>query len=183
MLSSFPSSRRASHLIIALAVACSVTACSKSSSGKDNGAEDGTTGIADSDLNVDRARFGEGNIPQASQGSTYKDVHFDYDSSVVRPDDAQIVVENASRLKDDPTLRVELEGHCDKRGTAEYNLALGEERAKSVAALLVSRGVPAESITTISYGSEIPLDPKDNEEAWAQNRRVHFAVYRKRGES
>lgn len=172
--------RRLSCILIASGLLASFTACSKSSSSKDQGLEESASGISDQDLNVDRARFGDGNIPQAQEGTMFRDVHFDFDSSVVRPDDAQIVVDNANRLKNDPSLRVELEGHCDKRGTAEYNLALGEERAKAVAALLVSRGVSAQSITTISYGSEIPLVPGNSEDAYAQNRRVHFSVYRKK---
>lgn len=172
--------RRISSLLVSAALVASLSACSKSGSGKDQGLEDSASGIADQDLNVDRARFGEGNIPNAQAGTIFKDVHFDFDSSVVRPDDAEVIVTNANMLKEDSSLRVELEGHCDKRGTAEYNLALGEERAKAVAALLVSRGVAAEAITTISYGSEIPLDPRDSEDAYMQNRRVHFSVYRKR---
>ncbi len=184
MSAKFSSSLRRSKLALAAILLCSTTiACSKSGSSKDQGLEENAGGIADQDINVDRARFGEGNIPQASAGTMFKDVHFDFDSSAVRSDEAEIITTNANMLKEDPSLRVELEGHCDKRGTAEYNLALGEERAKAVAALLVSRGVAAEAITTISYGEEIPLDPKDSEEAYSQNRRVHFAVYRKRTNS
>ena len=107
-------------------------------------------------------------------------MHFDYDSAVVRQEDYATVQNNAKMLASDPSLQMELEGHCDKRGTAEYNLALGEERAKAVAAILVNYGARADQLSTISYGEEIPLDPRDADDAYAKNRRVHFAVYRKK---
>ena len=107
-------------------------------------------------------------------------MHFDYDSAVVRQEDYSVVQNNAKLLQGDTSLQMELEGHCDKRGTAEYNLALGEERAKAVAALLVSYGARPEQLSTISYGEEIPLDPRDADDAYAKNRRVHVAVYRRK---
>ncbi len=148
--------------------------CSSTNSGKDG------SNISDSDLALtDQNRFGEGNIPGAEAGSgAFKDVLFPYDSSGV-PDDAQQQVQEAAKaLQADPSLHAEIEGHCDKRGTAEYNMALGERRAKSVASLLVTFGVPSSQLSTVSYGKEIPLAPGDSEEAYAKNRRAHFAVYR-----
>ncbi len=158
-----------------------LTSCSSSSKGKNSGMEDsGTGGVSDSDLSVDgqRDRYGNGNIPTASEGTTFPDVHFDFDSSAVKQDEYPTVEKNARMLAADPSLRMEVEGHCDKRGTAEYNLALGEERAKAVAALMVSYGAKPAQLSTISYGEEIPLDPRDSEDAYAKNRRVHFAVFR-----
>lgn len=163
----------------ALVSALTLVGCSSSGSTKENGLELGT-GVTDQTLTTDAARYGEGNIPGAAQGSSlFPDVHFDYDSPTVRQEDVELVRQSAQSLQQDSTLHAELEGHCDKRGTAEYNLALGEERAKAVAALLVSFGVRSEQLSTISYGEEIPVDPADNETAFAKNRRVHFAVYRK----
>jgi len=83
---------------------------------------------------------------------------------------------NADRLRQNSTWVVTVEGHCDERGTAEYNLALGERRAAAVKAYLVSLGVSADRIRTVSYGKEFPFDPGHTEEAWAKNRRAHFVV-------
>ena len=148
--------------------------CSSTNSGKDG------SNISDSDLALtDQNRYGEGNIPGAEAGSgAFKDVLFQYDSSGV-PDDAQQQVHEAAKaLQADPSLHAEIEGHCDKRGTAEYNMALGERRAKSVASLLVTFGVPSSQLSTVSYGKEIPLVQGDSEDAYAKNRRAHFAVFR-----
>jgi peptidoglycan-associated lipoprotein len=105
-----------------------------------------------------------------------KDIHFDFDKYNVRPGDADILKENAALLKEYPKIRIQIEGHCDERGTVEYNLALGERRANAAKRYLVSLGVSANRISTISYGKEKPLDPGHNEEAWAKNRRDHFIV-------
>ena len=78
-----------------------------------------------------------------------------------------------------PKVKIQIEGHCDERGTAEYNLALGERRSNSAKKYLISLGVPEGRISTISYGKEKPLDPGHNEEAWAKNRRDHFIILSK----
>ncbi len=147
--------------------------CSSSSGGKDGN-------ISDQDLALsEQNRFGEGNIPGAESGSgAFKDVLFMYDSSTVPDEYQQQVRDAAQALQGDPSLHAEIEGHCDKRGTSEYNMALGERRAKAVASLLVSFGVPSSQLSTVSYGEEIPLVPGDSEDAYAKNRRAHFAVYR-----
>ena len=82
-------------------------------------------------------------------------------------------------LKRNPSWVVTIEGHCDERGTAEYNLALGERRANAARAYLVSLGIPADRLRTISYGKEFPFDPGHDEAAWARNRRAHFVVTQK----
>ncbi|RPJ11895.1 MAG: peptidoglycan-associated lipoprotein Pal [Deltaproteobacteria bacterium] len=105
-----------------------------------------------------------------------KDIHFDFDKYDVRPQDAQIMKENAALLTKHPTVKIQVEGHCDERGTAEYNLALGERRANSAKKYLVSLGIPENRLSAISYGEENPLDPAHNEEAWAKNRRAHFVI-------
>ena len=79
-------------------------------------------------------------------------------------------------MKKYPAMQVTIEGHCDERGTAEYNLALGERRALSAKTYLVSLGIPAERVRTVSYGKEFPFDPGHNEEAWSKNRRAHFVI-------
>lgn len=165
-------------LTILLLLLTSAASCSKSK--KSGTGEDGGETISDEDLDVNSKRFGaNGNIPLAAGGSgAFPDIHFDYDSSVIKSSDYDTLKKVANNLIEDSSLHADLEGHCDKRGTAEYNLALGEERAKAVATMLVSYGVPASQLSTISYGEEIPLDPKDSPEAYAKNRRVHFAVSR-----
>jgi peptidoglycan-associated lipoprotein len=108
-----------------------------------------------------------------------KDIHFDFDKYNIRPGDAEILNENAVLLKKYPKVKVQIEGHCDERGTVEYNLALGERRANNTKNYLVSLGVSADRISTISYGKERPLDPGHNEEAWAINRRAHTVILSK----
>jgi peptidoglycan-associated lipoprotein len=87
--------------------------------------------------------------------------------------------ESAALLKKNPKWKIQIEGHCDERGTVEYNLALGERRANSTKRYLVSLGITSDRISTISFGKERPLDPGHNEEAWAKNRRAHIVVLSK----
>jgi len=105
-----------------------------------------------------------------------QDIHFDFDRYDIRPDDAKMLDANAAWLKANADRLVLIEGHCDQRGTNEYNLALGERRAKSTMNYLVSQGVQANRITIISYGEERPLCTEQSETCWAQNRRAHFLV-------
>jgi len=108
-----------------------------------------------------------------------KDITFDFDKYDIRPQDASILKENATLLMKYPNMKIQIEGHCDERGTIEYNLALGERRANSCKNYLISLGVLRDRISTISYGKERPLDPGHNEEAWAKNRRAHIVVLSK----
>jgi peptidoglycan-associated lipoprotein len=104
------------------------------------------------------------------------DVFFDFDKYDIRPADAKTLDANAGWLKSNPNHLVLIEGHCDERGTNEYNLALGERRAKSTMNYLVSQGVQANRITIISYGEERPQCTEHTEACWAKNRRAHFLV-------
>jgi peptidoglycan-associated lipoprotein len=103
-----------------------------------------------------------------------KEIHFDFDKYDIRPGDAKILDADAAWLKSNPGNLVLIEGHCDERGTAEYNLALGERRAKSTMNYLVAQGVQASRITIISYGKERPLCTEHTEACWARNRRAAF---------
>ena len=105
-----------------------------------------------------------------------KDIHFDFDKYDIRPDAARTLDANAAWLKSNANHLLLIEGHCDERGTNEYNLALGERRAKAAMNYLVSQGVQASRITIISYGEERPLCTEHTETCWAQNRRDHFLV-------
>jgi peptidoglycan-associated lipoprotein len=110
------------------------------------------------------------------ESSLLKSISFDFDRYDIRPGDMEILKENAALLRNHPRVKVQIEGHCDERGTAEYNLALGERRANSTKNYLVSLGISADRLSTISYGEERPLDPRQNEEAWAKNRRAQFVI-------
>jgi len=105
-----------------------------------------------------------------------QDVHFDFDRADIREGDRQVLSKNAETLKKFDFLRITVEGHCDERGTVEYNLALGERRAKAASDYLLSLGVAADRIKTVSYGKEVPLCQESTEDCWARNRRAHFAV-------
>jgi len=113
---------------------------------------------------------------QVFESSLLKDIHFDFDRYDIRPTDSAILKENAALLNKFTNVKIQIEGHCDERGTVEYNLALGERRATSAKNYLVSLGVASVRISTISYGEEKPLDSSHNEEAWTKNRRAHTVV-------
>ena len=108
-----------------------------------------------------------------------KDVRFDFDKYDIRPENAEILKGNAALLTKYPKVKIQIEGHCDERGTVEYNLALGERRADSTKKYLLSLGISPDRISTISYGEERPLDPGHHEEAWAKNRRAHTIILSK----
>ena len=103
-----------------------------------------------------------------------KRVHFDFDKYDLTPDAIRTLGDDASAIKQYPQFKVRIEGHCDERGTVEYNLALGEKRARAARDYLASLGTPAQRLSIVSFGKERPLDPGHNEEAWALNRRAEF---------
>ena len=123
-----------------------------------------------------RTNTGEGNISTGGDGGPLKDIHFAFDSYKVDATAKSIVAGNAAWLKANPGKTVQVEGHTDERGTAEYNMVLGSNRARAAADALRAEGVDASSLSTVSYGEELPADPRHNEEAWAKNRRAHFKV-------
>ena len=103
-----------------------------------------------------------------------KDVYFDFDKSSIRPGDAKILDASVAYLKANPDLLVLIEGHCDERGTNEYNIALGERRARAAMTHLVAQGINESRITIISYGKERPVCAEKTAACWAQNRRDRF---------
>lgn len=119
-------------------------------------------------------RFKQGVGP--SEGGPLQDVHFDYDRYDLRSEDRATLQANGKWLKDNANAKVEIEGHCDDRGTVEYNLALGAKRAKAVKDYLVALGISADRLSTISYGEELPLCREEQEGCWSRNRRVHSVV-------
>lgn len=118
----------------------------------------------------------------AAQPATYEfvDIYFDFDKYNLRAGDRDILKKHGEWLTKNSDYSVVVEGHCDERGTAEYNLALGERRAQEAKKYLIGLGVADKRVSTVSYGKERPLDPGHNEEAWAKNRRDHFVVTRKK---
>ncbi len=115
-------------------------------------------------------------LDDLNRNSPLKAVFFELDSAELTRDGQKALDENAALLKRYATWTVTVEGHCDERGTAEYNLALGERRANAARAYLVSLGIPADRLRIVSYGKEFPFDPGHDETAFAKNRRAHFVI-------
>ena len=115
-------------------------------------------------------------LDQLNQERPLADVFFELDSSSIRDDARASLSTNATWLKRWTNMRINVEGHCDERGTAEYNLALGERRANAVKSYLVELGVPADRIVVVSKGKESPFCTESNEACWQQNRRGHFII-------
>ena len=105
-----------------------------------------------------------------------EDVLFEFDSAKLSNEAQDILRKKAEWLKENPRARIIIEGHCDERGTNEYNLALGDRRAYSSKRFLVDLGIDDSKLTTVSYGEERPIDTGSDEDAWAQNRRAHFVI-------
>jgi len=137
--------------------------------------EDGAGGLGEEGL-------GGSSLTKAQQGlrpeedGILKDVHFGYDSADIDPGERDRLAQNVQWLRDNPRAKVELEGHCDSRGTIEYNLGLGAKRAKAVKDYLAGQGVGGDRLSTISYGKELPLCQDESDECWARNRRVHGVI-------
>ncbi|CAH2030137.1 peptidoglycan-associated lipoprotein Pal [Trichlorobacter ammonificans] len=119
----------------------------------------------------------EGTGAKASEAISLETVYFDFDKSDLRKDTLDVLAKNAEALlKKDASAKIKIEGHCDERGTDEYNLALGDRRAKSAASHLIKLGVAADRISTISYGKEKPAVQGHDEAAWSKNRRAEFVI-------
>lgn len=121
------------------------------------------------------SQFQKGSLGEGEQGPL-SDIHFDYDAYTVRPQDGDLLQANAAWMQKNPQTHVQIEGHCDDRGSEEYNLALGARRAQAAKDYLQTLGVAGDRLSTISYGKELPLCTEATEECYAQNRRDHFAV-------
>jgi peptidoglycan-associated lipoprotein len=133
-----------------------------------------TSEAATGDSSLKRA--GEGKSTETPPSSPLKEVYFAFDSFDLRPDARATLKANADWLKANPSTRVEIEGHTDERGTNEYNLALGAKRAQAAKDYLVSLGIPADRLSTISYGEELPGCKEQSEDCWQKNRRDRFVI-------
>jgi peptidoglycan-associated lipoprotein len=121
-------------------------------------------------------RISSASLDDLNRNSPLQPVYFELDSSDVSAAGQATLNANAAVLKKYPAWNITIEGHCDERGTAEYNLALGERRSVAARAYLVSLGISADRLRTVSYGKEFPFDPGHDEAAFARNRRAHFVV-------
>lgn len=152
-------------------------------SSKKNGAA-GANGANGSQLGENGMGAGGGSsLAQAQNGTLgsgaqgpLSDIHFDYNDSTIRGQDGEILKSNAQWLQSHPNSRVQIEGHCDDRGSEEYNIALGARRAQAAKDYLSTLGIASDRMSTISYGKELPLCSEETEDCWAQNRRDHFVV-------
>jgi peptidoglycan-associated lipoprotein len=157
--------------IILTSLVFTVSCASKKKAADAAGGPDGGTmdsQVAAQDLSVDAAGSDGGQI-----AGLYS-VHFDYDSSTLTAEARRLLSENADWIKTNSKATVQIEGHCDSRGSVEYNLALGERRAKAVKNYMTSLGIDSKRLTIISYGEEKPIAQGETEEAYAKNRRANF---------
>lgn len=120
--------------------------------------------------------IGSKSLDDLNRESPLQPLFFELDSSEVSMSGQAVMQANAEILKKYPTWQITIEGHCDERGTAEYNLALGERRALAARTYLVSLGIPADKVKTVSYGKEFPFDAGHDDAAWSKNRRAHFVI-------
>ena len=152
-------------------------------SSKKNGAA-GANGANGSQLGENGMGAGGGSsLAQAQNGTLgsgaqgpLSDIHFDYNDSTIRAQDGEILKSNADWLQKNANTRVQIEGHCDARGSEEYNIALGAKRAQAAKDYLQTLGIQGDRMSTISYGKELPLCTDQTEDCWEQNRRDHFVV-------
>jgi peptidoglycan-associated lipoprotein len=155
-------------------IALVAAGCSSKKKGSElEGGQD--TGLSDESLSGGSLALAQsGRLGAGGDTGPLRDIYFDYDSFELDETSRQILQENAAWLKDHSNVRVEIEGHCDDRGTVEYNLALGAKRAAAAKNYLVALAISRDRMTTISYGEELPLCHEETEECWNRNRRAHF---------
>ena len=151
--------------------------CSKKKTGTEDVYEGTTTGVGENDVSRGGSldQYRKGTLGRGEQGPL-ADVFFPYDSIELSDNAREILRTNADWLGENTRSKVEIEGHCDSRGTIEYNLALGAKRANAVRDYLVSLGVSSDRLTTISYGKELQVCQDESDSCWAENRRAHFVV-------
>jgi peptidoglycan-associated lipoprotein len=132
--------------------------------------------IREEELKEDQLRTESQRTQSAREMFENEDILFEFDSASLSVEAQEILRAKAEWLRENLRARVMIEGHCDERGTNEYNLALGDRRAFSAKSFLVDLGIDDSRLTTISYGEEQPIDSRSTEDAWAQNRRAHFVI-------
>jgi peptidoglycan-associated lipoprotein len=165
-------------LVSAAIVALALAGCSsKKPAGEGTGANPaglGQEGVGSAG-GTSLSQFQKGQLGGGEQGPL-SDIHFGYNDYTVRDQDGEILHSNADWLQKNPNSHVQIEGHCDERGSEEYNIALGAKRAQAAKEYLQTLGIAGDRMSTISYGKELPLCTEHTEDCWEQNRRDHFAV-------
>ena len=157
-------------LITVLSLALGLTGCGSKAKKADEAAPAvaaAPTELADTNVTMDS---------DSGNAGALKSVFFDFNSSQLRADTKSALEGNAAYMKSNAAVNVQVEGHCDERGSVQYNLALGEQRAKAVRNFLVGQGIEGNRISTISFGKERPIAMGHDEESWGKNRRANFAV-------
>jgi len=174
--------RRKGILVLAVCVlaAVAMSGCSKKTQVPDVTQDDNTGMNNGNDNGSDNTNNTTPEAPHdvVEENASLQDVFFDYDDYSLSAEARSKLAGDASYLKEMSGLRVTIEGHCDERGTVEYNLALGQRRADAARSYLMNLGIDADRLATVSYGEERPFDPGHDEAAWKQNRRAHFRVNR-----
>lgn len=185
-----------------VALLCVLVGCAPATTNKPGagaGTKSGDTGLSGSEQRPGEGQLGgtresdtgtsslkqmqEGKSSATPASSPMKDVFYEFDRYDLSADARATLRANADWLKSNPSAKVEIEGHCDERGTNEYNLALGAKRAQAAREFLSSLGIPAERLSTISYGEEIPVCQEHSEDCWRKNRRARFVILQGRSTS
>jgi len=168
-----------------LVLVCSFLLIFAAGCAKDQGTVKSDTGLTQAQSSAEGT--GEQSLQEQSlreklmaEAAAFQDIYFNFDKYDLKPEARAMLEDLSNWLSEHADFEVTIEGHCDNRGTAVYNLALGERRAEAAKAYMANLGVAGDRITTISYGEELPADPRDCESAWAKNRRDHFIVFPKK---
>jgi peptidoglycan-associated lipoprotein len=161
-----------------LCAALALPGCSskQAPTGAEAGAGAGASGLGEEGAGKTSLQQLQTGTLGSGTGGPLTDIHFDYNEFTIRAQDGEILRTDARWLEQHAVNRVQVEGHCDERGSEEYNIALGAKRAQAAKEYLTTLGVAGDRISTISYGKELPLCTEHEESCWAQNRRAHFVV-------
>jgi peptidoglycan-associated lipoprotein len=159
------------QLLMIASLSLALANCSKKNVRPDG--ENGEDGVNESTISEGQADS------DSDKAMGLQTVHFPYDSNELTSEGKEVVSHNAAIMKDNESMKVQIEGHCDERGGIQYNLALGERRANTVRQAMIAAGVKKSRLTTISMGKEKPIAHGSNEEAWAKNRRANFVITEK----
>jgi peptidoglycan-associated lipoprotein len=166
-------------VVLMIGLLVTASACSKKAKvdTTDQYPQAASQGPSDAELAAQQAADEALRLKQAAmQAFENEDVHFNFDDATLTSEAIEILNQKVAFLRDNAGVSITVEGHCDERGTNEYNIALGERRAQSIVSFLVNAGVPADMVKAVSYGEEKPLVMGSDESAWAQNRRGHFVL-------
>jgi len=172
-------------VILMVGLLMTVSACSKKRSQLDpmesgsgiSGSGAASQSLTEEELEAQRLREAEAARMEAAKTQLVdEDVYFRFDDATLSEEARQVLLQKVAWLRDNSGVSVLIEGHCDERGTSEYNIALGQRRAESVKMFMVDAGISASRLNTISYGEEQPIDSGKTESAWAKNRRAHFRI-------